>query len=690
MDVQTFRKIVDRTPALIGPHQASLERLYSYVGLDYQTTQQQLDTVNKALYKKVCDAFTSGHAEAWRLCRSVKADLIREHVILGTPLDPYFEVVNHLQDALRAKSDQSGDVTGDWEAAIRAARDHIEVSIWRESNHQNIYAREFAVARAGKYLKEQGYAIQLKPDFIALEEASEIALVAEIEKLVSKMGGLNIARKVFSLLSQAYDPDMQRYHIVPGISVTGGGQPHVPWGYLLQLAVKHINGTKPYLDLDAHWPRLINLVMAYAAVIDVQPYGHSAWQSFDVKGLLKFLQEQALYDSIFRFPQLRSSDVLKLCRGALSFLDDASLTPGGWSLADAFEVIGYLVDPVHDIRGPMIVAETDIRRALSHVPKDRVSTILRDVLSHPMEGPNQGFSRPIDAPTPTDSKKGADFYLKPLIRRSGGCYLLVDRSMCGWGYLEALLSALRENYDEFDNKVGLAIESFVRAELVAHGVPTTSGKYDFGGEEGECDLVAITSKTLIFMELKKKSLTRRARAGSDADLLLDLAGSLLSAQTQAGWHELRISQAGSLDLAQGQSRSHLSLDGRGIEKIGVGLSDFGSFQDRIMLKHFLEKMLNVEFNSPDPIYGARFTAMNRSLKKFRDQYSAAHRGETEVHQPFFNCWFVSVPQLLIFLDEVSGADSFRDTLWKYRHITFGTSDLYFEVSKIRSVKAAAA
>ncbi|HKT28801.1 hypothetical protein [Dyella sp.] len=685
MELQEIRGIVDATPSLIEGCGGDLERLYAYVGLDFQTTVHQLNTVSDALYERIRSSFISSRSEAWRLCRTLKADLIREHVIRGVALDPYFEVISHLQDALRGNETRNCEGPNDWRAAIRAARDHIEVSNWRQTNNEQIYAREFAVARAGKFLDSLGYGIRLAPDFIGLEDAAETALVAEIEKLVSQLGGLNLARKIFEFISPVYDADMQRYHIVPNISVTGGGAPQVPWGYLLQLAVKHIDGRKPYLNFDSHWPRLLKLVTGYAAVIDVQPYTHSAWFGFDATGLIKFLQEQALYDSIFRFPQLRSSDVLKLCRGALAFLDGGAITPGGWSLDDAFDVIGHLVDPMHDVRGPVIVEEANIKRALRHIPGNRVTTFLRDVLSHPLEGPNQKFSRPTDAPMPTDRARGADFYLKPLIRRSGGRYLIVDRSMCGWGYLEALMTSLRDHCHEFDKKVGLAVEGFIQAELAGHGVPSVSGSYSLAGEEGECDLVAITSKDLVFMELKKKSLTRRARAGSDADLLLDLAGSLLAAQAQLGWHELRIVQAGSLDLTRDIMRHHLSLDGRGVERVAVGLMDFGSFQDRIMLKHFLEATLRVEFNSKDVSYAKRFKEMNEALGEIREQFSKAYDGKAEVHQPFFNCWFVSVPQLLIFLDEVTGADSFRDTLWRYRHMTYGTCDLYFEVSKIRSL-----
>ena len=225
--------------------------------------------------------------------------------------------------------------------------------------------------------------------------------------------------------------------------------------------------------------------------------------------------------------------------------------------------------------------------------------------------------------------------------------------------------------------------------LANHGVPTVSGDYDLNGEHGECDMVAVTPQTLIFIELKKKALTRRARAGSDVDLLLDLAGSLLAAQAQAGWHELRLTNTGSLDLVSNGKCQTLSLQDRSIEKIAVGMLDFGSFQDRVMMQQFMEATLNASFSSPDPTYAKRFKAINAALQEIRDQYTATHQGKAEVRQPFFNCWFISIPQLLVMLDEVTDADTFRNALWGCRHMTTGTSDLYFEISNMRRLKAAA-
>lgn len=686
MDLQTFRQIVDKTSAQIVDCQGDPERLYSYAGLDFQTSYQ-LSNVSEALYGRIRNALARDNKRAWNTCRSLETDLIREHVIFGVSLEPYFDVLNCLRDGLNTMESRAENLTDNWEEAIQAARDKIEISNFIMSDHRRLYAREFAVAEAAKYLMQQGYGVRLEPGLIILEEGAEESLVADIQKIVIQLGGLNVARRIFAEISSAYDAGIQRYQIVPHVSMTGGGLPQVPWGYLLQLAVKHIEGKKPYLELDRHWSRLLTLITNYAAVVDVQPYSPSAWANFDAKGLIKHLQEQALYDSMFRFLQLRSSDVLRLCRGALDFVDGEARTPDGWTLNEAFEVIGLLIDATRNVRGPVIVAESEVRRALPHIAKNVIATILRDVLAHPLEGPNCGFSRPTDAPTPSDKSKGADFYLKPLILRPGNRYLIVDGSMCGWGYIEALLTALRSGDKKLEDKVGLSIERFIEKEFSSHGVPTLCGDYDINGEHGECDLVAMTPQTLLFFELKKKSLTRRARAGSDGDLLLDLAGSLLAAQAQAGWHELRLKKYGSLALNYNGETKQLLLDDRGIEKIALGMLDFGSFQDRILLKHFLEATLSVTFSSPDPLYDKRFGAINESLQEIREQYSSAHQGKAEVHQPFFNCWFISIPQLLILLDRVTDANSFRSAIWSCRHFTSGTSDFYYEISQMRRLVA---
>ena len=185
---------------------------------------------------------------------------------------------------------------------------------------------------------------------------------------------------------------------------------------------------------------------------------------------------------------------------------------------------------------------------------------------------------------------------------------------------------MRAEVDELDHKVGPAIGRFLETEFASHGVPINGGDYDAGREHGECDLVIETPETVIFAEVKKKALTRRSKAGSDADLLLDLAGSLLAAQAQAGWHEVRLRHDGHLDLRRDGIATRLELNDRGVERLAVSLLDFGSFQDRILLKQFLEATLNARFTPAATSLNKKFEKINDALIEIREQMAALHPG----------------------------------------------------------------
>ena len=692
MNLEAFRQIVDSAGPGIAACADDLQRLYEYVGLEGRGSYTR-KAVSDALYASIQGCFTSGHAAVWRACKSLRKDLIREHVLLGVSLDPYFEVLDHLQDAVRTDGAPRASIEGDWNQAIRAALDHVQIHSWGQINRPMLHARDFQVAEAARTLRDAGFAIRLEPGWLGLEGTAETALVAAIEHLSAAMGGINVARRIFNAISPYYDADQQRYHVVRRTSVTGGGLPQMPWGYLIQLAAKHAQGRKPYKNNDEQWSTLCGLSQAYAAIIDVQPYAPTIYGTMDATGLVPYLQEMAIYDTLFRIPQMRPTDVVKIARGLFSWLDTSVPTKGGWSIDQVLEIIGYLLDPGRNVRGPIFVTESDIRRSCSHIPREIVTQILSEVLSHPLSGANQNFSRPTDAPIPEDpnaKNAGHDFFLRPLLRMSDQQFVLLDRSVCAPACLEALLTPLRVEIKGLDDKIGLAVERFIEAEFALHGVPIGGGDYDAGGNHGECDLVIEVPETVIFSEVKKKTLTRRAKAGSDAHLLVDLANSLLVAQVQAGWHEVRLRQHGHLDLERDGTVTRLELDGRQVERVAVSLFDFGSFQDRILLKQFLEATMYATFTPSASNLEKKFAEINAALVEIRDQVVALYPGQNEINQPFFNCWFLSVPQLLVLLDGVTNAAGFKKALWSCRHFVTGSSDLYFDLSYRRRLEKDAA
>ena len=681
-----FRRLVDGAPPAIAAYKRDLRELYTYVGLA-QGNAYSSYAASDALYERIRGAVTSGGPGIVKHLDRLNRQLLQEWKLDGAALMPYIEVIGRLRDAIQSGKLPGEDAAIDWPRAVAAARDHIELTgFWGivEALDRR-FSRELAVATAAKVLRDRGYPLHRQLDQITLAEEADARFGVDFQKRIASIGGLNIARRMFKELARAYSAKQERYHLGARPSMSGGGQPQMPWGWLLQLAVKHVRGAKPFKDTDQAWRELLGLMTAYAALSDVQPYYPPIFAGGDAMAMVRFLQQTALYDSMFRIPQLRPSDVDRLARGMLSFLNFDEVTEGGWTLNQALMVIGHLLGSTEAIRGPAIFRLRDLYKALPEVPKPVIQTLVHSVLSHPQAGANQRYTWPTDAPVKGDPKSGITFFDRPLLLAGDG-YLLVDRSVCSAPCIEALLSALRRPKNELDGKVGIATERFLEALFGDHGMDVHAGDYDFGKEHAEVDLAVDTPDVLVFLELKKKPLTRIARTGSDAQLLVDLAGSIFSALAQTGWHELRIRSAGQLALKRdGKPEDSLQLRGRSVERVALSGLDFGSFQDRVILDRLLLSTMNANFKPADPALGQHFREVNKSLAEIREQVRLSEGEPGSGDRAFYNCWFLSIPQMLIILDNVAGPEDFRNSLWRCRHTSMGTGDFYFEFEHLKTI-----
>jgi Holliday junction resolvase-like predicted endonuclease len=283
--------------------------------------------------------------------------------------------------------------------------------------------------------------------------------------------------------------------------------------------------------------------------------------------------------------------------------------------------------------------------------------------------------------TPNHNKEdGANFSQRPLLRYTEQSYHLLNRSFCSEAFLESIFTQLRSKVPNFDGDyLGKGIERYVRQVLREHDIDSSSGDYWIGKTRWECDIVVETNKTIIFIEVKKKPLTRKARAGSDVSVVMDLAQSLLDAQKQAGNHEVQLRKAGYLDLLDGGNTHRIELKGRTIERIALSLTDFGSFHDRTFLEKFMNAVTQLKFGVYDKQYKNKFDDLNEVIASLQEQGRFLYPDNGEHQRPYFNCWFFSLPQLIIILDGISGPEAFRNALWAIRGITTGQGDLCFDL-----------
>jgi hypothetical protein len=424
---------------------------------------------------------------------------------------------------------------------------------------------------------------------------------------------------------------------------------------------------------------LLSLSTDYATLFDVQPYSSFENMFSSPSTIIDYLRELAIHDLLFTIPQIEPSHVVPMARGLLDWIDLDRKRNTGWTVRECLTVAEVLlaVAPKH---GPLCLDASAIESKCGGMERKQVFRVLNDVFSHPLHGPNREYQAPTDG-------SGPDLMFAPMIADGRGNFVLLDRAMCGPAFVEALFSLLRCEESGFDEKTGLAMERLLCNALGRRGVKTVSGRYDVHGQTGECDLVIETTELVVFIEMKKKPLTRAARLGVDTAILLDLADSLVHAQLQAGQHELLLREQGFLEVASEEgTRYRLERRGRDIERIAVTLFDYGSFHDRGVLNQFLLAGLRASFHPVDDSLKRRFDRLNAKLDRLRSQTAAlASVDPRRVERPFFHCWFLSLPQLFVLLEDIESANTFKEALWETRHMSTGSLDFYFDYSYMKQL-----
>ncbi|KZC35667.1 MULTISPECIES: hypothetical protein [Rhodanobacter] len=626
---------------------------------------------------------------------SLRTQLIHASLIFDTPLDWLFDVIDGYMYCMPAATGRKTGAAIDWQALAAAICVKARFAHPRDDLERH-YPREFGVGKAARRLRERGYAIEQHGDRLGVSNADDDRLVARIEELVRALGGLSVARKIFQTVQSTYDAPLARYLITRKIHVGRPMSLDVPWGYLLALAGKHLYEKARSTDPQVAWDELVALATDYAALHDVQDYSPPIFESLTTDELPDSLARRALYDTIYTFPQLRPTDVVRILRPLLYKIPSDRPYGAGWTLSDVYAVIERIYQCIGDRCGPVTLDVGDVSRSVPGVTRAVAKDIILSVLSHPPGGPSRLFSRPTGR-TAKQSDGGPDtgnnLYFKPLLPLNGGKFVVLDKSVAGVAFVEAVISALRDiEKGQFQSEiVGRGLENLVRHELAAHGITTYTGQYvTQAGIDGECDQVIDEAGHLVFLESKAKPLTRNANAGSDVDVIVSLAASAIAAQEQAMGHEVQLRRDKKLHLAE--SNHDLTWQEQDVDRIAVALFDFGVFQDRTALSKLLQQILPARYNAIDSeaqkLHKKTLKDLNyKTLPALIDHLGSWNDLGLEKRNPFFACWFLSAPQLLVLLDGVSEPTEFLSRLSFLRRASYQTYNFYAEVKHGLTLRA---
>lgn len=682
---EQLRELVDRAHSSIDKEICSdIRALYKHYGILSDGSISRSEII-KFLQRRIFEKLLTTEKNL----RSIDffklfSQLIRRHIVDGTELLPYLTIVDVVQEeAKKLQPNQyflSFNYTAEWQNALLDVNDLILIQppfadLYTTAGLERFRPRLVKPAQKVAWLKNNGYSnIPVVNGKFDISTEDLMSLVDSIEQDILKYGGLNLSRQIFSGFSRIYDQRQDRYHLGRRCNTTGKGiEPRIPMGYILNLCIKpnnFIEGGNNQRDLD----KITEKTIALACLYDVQPYSTFELEFKIHDNLIEFLTEISIFDSLFTFKQLRPTDVCKMIRGIFDWVDETRMRDNlGWTLDQGIKVIEVILQLVVPPDRAVSFTEASLFAEIPEIPGATVKLIL-DALTHLSPKPNNDFIIPHDI-------KKADAQFKPLVR-SGETYFLIDTSWSGIGFYEAIAMALRSFMEkEVQENIGPAAESFLKSELTRKGVTYKSGEYS--NKKGECDIVIETTETIIFIEVKNKPLTRKAQGGSDVDILVDVSCSLIDSQIQLGNHEILIRKNGFLELKDSGGNNHrIELKGRAIERISLTVLDYGGLNDRRVLSQVLALALSAQFNATG-VHNEKLDELNEKCSQLQSQAIELNEMGAWHKIPYFNCWFLSIPQFLILLDYVKSNEDFKRELFSTKFVTFGSLDFYHDFAAMK-------
>lgn len=650
----------------------NINELYNHFGITQKDSNVFLERdIHEFLYKEISENLKSENSDD---LNPNKLKELKDHLLL----EFFFEnkisinlifILEVITDAIRTL--QSNIVPFDkkrnWQEAIVAALDFNLLSnsfVKSDEKLQKDFTRTFNLAKSAKYLKNKGYDVRIENARVIIDSHDYKAICNEIDNHMRLLGGIKFTHIVLNRLSSLYDSNLNRFQL--NRTVGFGENPLVPIGYLLNIAAKHTDFTviTDPLMWDYYYRYVIELSVNICAIYDVQPYNYFQLMFKGTNDTVKFIQEIALFDSIFTLKQLRPSDVTRI-NGLFSSIDQKSmLNKLNFNLNQMNNIIERIFNLSEKNFFPLIFEKKNIKWRGNNQILDKIM----DVLSYDLNDVNKDFLLPTDT---------QNFLFKPLIKLKDK-YILLNKSWRSPAFYEALAMAVRKNYKL---NLGTELENLIKEEMNKNNISCRSGHYKFDDEEGDCDVIVESKDTIVLIEIKKKALTRASQSGDHYKLILDLSKSLLDAQLQVGKHEILLHKNGFIKFDDG---TKLELNGRVIERIALTLLDYGGFQDRYVINQLLRVMSISNFVSNDPKYDDDFIKLKEKTDQLQIQSKElATYDESYIKFPFFSCWFLSLPQLLILIDDSSSNDSFVNQIRKVKSVSFQSLDFYYEYSKLK-------
>jgi len=683
----TFKAMVDNAKSNIEPYKDDHIKVCNYLGID-TTKGYARDWVLNKLKSNIEQLIVPADGEVVLdsvLFADLNEALVYESVIMDVDNSHYLTILRALSSYKGIKSLEQEKA---WSDALIFIKDYEAFSpgihTIRHEQLRKHFPQKFDYAKAAMELRNLGCEVILNDLTLEINNGLE-DVAADIERGIQDLSGIFVMRGIFEYLTANgyYFPCFKRHLIVNQISMFPyQSKPMIPFGYLLNLCVKCLKApTHPIKEAKIAQRKMDDIIKKatlLGTIADARYYGTFDLMFESPANISGFVRRLGLFDSSFSFPSYDIGIIVDFMRHLFKWVDQQRfLQKFGFTIEEVIHVADIINKESPD-NGPKFIYLSKLVKLMPSMGEEKILAIVNRFCHEPGKI-NVGYAY-------LTHYDKLDFGFRPLIGMSQTKFLLCDKSWCAQGFYESLASMVRELdtfEDECNTKIGPALEGHIHARLSERGITFSHGKYADGTKpDGEVDVLVESIKDISLLEIKKKVLTRASKTGSDIYLIIDLAASLLDAHLQTGRTELLLRKQGRIDIVDQGSAKRIELKEREVERIALTHWDYGSFQDRGIINNILRGLVYREvrlLREDDPGQVEAFKKIQKKSTKWRIQaaeLSAIDKGFDNF--PFFNCWFLSIPQLLMVLEHCRNNEEFYEVLHSTRHITSSSNNFYYE------------
>lgn len=511
---------------------------------------------------------------------------------------------------------------------------------------------------------------EIKYGDIYFSDLSDKDIQYKIENFISHVGGIDFLRILFlEHIKPKYNSTIDRFLIHRNMRqlLRNINDIRVPYNYLIQLAIKHLNETRNILlttkGQKIEFDMAIRISSDYLNVLNLQSYSVYSDLCLDFKSIPVRLSRNMLFEKMFTpiqyCPIFVDEFIQKIYIPFFSHEIKIGYT------REEFETFYKLL--IFE-KGICISYTFDDLRKRTRIKKLSLKKLLDD-FSVDSSYVNSKF---------VNFLSETNYRSKPLVKLENDQYFFFSPYFNGFSFAEALYEKLKPFYPgKFNRLKGENVENMIKNLLITKGFSFSSGEYTANkATKYECDMVIESEKKIVFIEIKNQPLPDSFEQGDDVETLHSLGEGMIKAQRQCYRHVSYLKRQGQLTLNKADGSTYtIKENNRRIVCVSLCSQEYLFLTNKSFSSNFLQSLLISTYHATDPQKEKRLTNLN-SLRNELEVLVQDIYGQIDLRHAFFDTLFRSAQQIFTILKVSKNIDEFIHYLTEPIYVSDGSNDVY--------------